>query len=351
MTRWIIVLFLIPLLFAGSCEKLKEAEVKDPNPYFRIMFYNVENLFDTEDDPEIDDQEFLPSSDKEWNLSRYRDKLSKLAWVIGEAGGDTLPILVGLAEIENRNTLEELISTAPLAGQDYGIIHRESPDKRGIDVALLYRANYFTPLTSNFLRLSFPTDTSLRSRDILYCKGRLASGDTLYVFVNHWPSRSSGEVESRPLRLAAAQAVKASIDSIMGSDPGADIVVMGDLNDEPQDLSVISGLQAELSFEIVQASKLYDLTIRLKDGFPGGTYKYKGTWNLLDHMVVSGSLMDTLRNFYVKTADIHVFANSRILEEDKQNMGQQPFRTYWGNNFHGGYSDHLPIYLDLRYKR
>jgi len=351
MARWIILSILIPLLLAGSCEKEKEGRAKDPNPYFRIMFYNVENLFDTEDDPLINDQEFLPSSEKEWNQSRYQDKLSKIAWIIGEAGEDTLPVLVGLAEIENRKTLDDLLTVAPLRGQDYRIIHQESPDLRGIDVALLYRANFFKPLTTDFIRLHFPSDTALKSRDILFCQGIMASGDTLCVFVNHWPSRSSGEVESRPLRMVAAKAVKAKIDSIRNTGRGTHFLLMGDFNDEPGDLSVISGLEARLSFEDINGMELYDLSVKLKDGFPGGTYKYKGTWNLLDHMVVSGTLMDTTRNLYVKTSDIHVFANSRILEEDKQNLGEQPFRTYWGNNYHGGYSDHLPVLLDLHYKR
>jgi predicted extracellular nuclease len=350
MARWIILSLLVPFLFAASCEKLKEGQAKDPNPYLRVMFYNVENLFDIEDDPLVNDEEFTPSSEKEWNQVKYQEKLSRIAWVIGAAGKDTLPPLVGLAEIENRGTLVDLLNTSPLAGQDYKIIHQESPDLRGIDVALLYRANFFTPLSTNFIRLSFPSDTALRSRDILFCKGVLVTGDTLCLFVNHWPSRSSGEVESRPLRMVAALAVKERIDSIRATDPGAKIIVMGDFNDEPQDLSVISGLQAQLAFGNIQPTGLYDLTISLKDDFPGGTYKYKGTWNLLDHIVVSGTLMDTTRNLYVKSSDIHAFAISRILEEDKQNLGEQPFRTYWGNNYHGGYSDHLPVYLDLHYK-
>ncbi len=349
--RVLLLLCLIPILLAGSCEKEKPAVNGDRNPHYRVMFYNVENLFDAEDDPLINDSEFQPGSEKKWTVERYHDKLDKIARIIGEVGQDTLPILVGLCEIENRRTLDDLIALAPLANQDYRIVHRESPDYRGIDVALLYRANYFNLLSQHFFPVWFPFDSAVRTREILYAKGVLGGKDTVHVFVNHWPSRSSGEVESRPLRAFVASAVRARVDSILAANNHANIVITGDFNDEPQDLSVVSALRALLTFQDTRAGELYDLTALLKSGFPGGTYKYKGNWNLLDHMVISGSLMDTTRSLYARTSDIHVFAPSRILEEDKEYMGDRPIRTYLGPYYHGGYSDHLPVYLDIHYRR
>ncbi|MFH0760028.1 MAG: endonuclease/exonuclease/phosphatase family protein [Bacteroidota bacterium] len=342
---------LLPFLLAASCEKDKPLVTGDSNPYFRIMFYNVENLFDTVDDPLTDDSEFLPESQKEWTEVRYHDKLEKIAQVIIDLGGDTLPVLVGFCEIENHGTLDDLLAVSGLAGLDYRIVHRDSPDKRGIDVGLLYRSRYFSLIRSDFIPILFPIDTAVRTRDILYANGILGGKDTIHLFVNHWPSRSSGEVESRPLRLYVAQTIKERVDSILLIDPQAAIVITGDFNDEPEDLSVVTGLQALLTCTNPIREQLYDLTPSIGSEEPGGTYKYKGTWNLLDHMVVSGTLLDTTRTYYVRPGDLKVFSAGYLLEEDKEYMGERPFRTYLGPYYHGGYSDHLPVYLDIHYRK
>jgi predicted extracellular nuclease len=341
----------LPLLLAGSCEKDKPLVTGDPNPYYRIMFYNVENLFDTEDDPLTNDGEFMPDSEKEWTDARYRDKLKKIVRVITDLGGDTLPVLVGMCEIENRHTLDDLLALPGLSGTDYRIVHQESPDRRGIDVGLLYRNRYFSLIRSEFIPIFIPFDTAVRTRDILYISGILGGIDTLHLFVNHWPSRSSGEVESRPLRMHVARAVKARVDSILMVSPGAHIVMTGDFNDEPEDKSVVSGLQALLSTASPREDKLYDLSQAISEKEPSGSYKYKGTWNVLDHMVVSGVLLDTANLLYVKPIDVHAFSAGYLLEEDREYMGQRPYRTYLGPHYHGGYSDHLPVYLDIHYRK
>jgi predicted extracellular nuclease len=349
--RYLAFLAFVSLLMAASCEKDKPSGDKDPNPHFRVMFYNVENLFDAIDDPLINDEEFLPGSAKKWTEERYLEKIDHIAKVIRDLGNDTLPVLVGLCEVENRKTVDDLIAKTVLKGLDYQIVHRESPDSRGIDVALLYRTRYFQLIDTHFFPIRFPFDTAVRTREILYAKGVLGSKDTLHVFVNHWPSRSSGEVQSRPLRVWVAEAVRYRVDSILRITPGAQILVTGDFNDEPMDLSVVSGLNALLTYDRPDRGKLYDLTQGLKDSPPGGTYKYKGTWNLLDHIVVSGSILDTTRLLYSRPDDLHVFQADYLLEPDKTNMGEQPFRTYSGNFYKGGYSDHLPVYLDIHYRK
>lgn len=339
------------LLLSASCEKEKPSGGADHNPHYRMMFYNVENLFDTIDDPLINDQEFLPGSQKNWTEGRYQNKLNQIAKVIRDLGHDTLPALVGLCEIENGKTLQDLISKTTLKGLDYQIVHHESPDSRGIDVALLYRSGYFQLIGSNFFAIRFPFDTTVRTREILYAYGVLGGKDTLHVFVNHWPSRSSGEVQTRPLRVWVAEAVRLRVDSILQLHPKAQILITGDFNDEPMDLSVVSGLHALLVYDKPEAGRLYDLTQRLKESSPGGTYKYKGNWNLLDHMVVSGSVLDTARLLYARPADLHVFHAGYLLDTDQTNLGEMPFRTYLGNYYQGGYSDHLPVYLDMHYRR
>lgn len=349
--KYIGIIMLAALFLAGSCDRDKPSGMKDPNPYFRVMFYNTENLFDAVDDPLVDDQEFLPGSPKKWTETRYQEKIDHIAKVIRDLGKDTLPILVGLCEVENRKTVDDLINKTSLRGTDYRIIHHESPDSRGIDVALLYRSRFFQLLDSHFFSVRFPFDTLSRTREILYAHGILGGKDTLHVFVNHWPSRSSGEIESRPLRLFVAETVRFRVDSIFRISPSARILITGDFNDEPMDQSVVSGLKALLSYEKPETGRLYDLTQGLKNSSPGGTYKYKGMWNLLDHMVVSGAILDTARMIYSRPADLHVFQAKYLLVADKTNMGDQPFRTYSGNFYQGGYSDHLPVYLDLHYRK
>jgi predicted extracellular nuclease len=349
--KYISFLVLASLLLAASCEKQQPSAATDPNPSFRVMFYNTENLFDAVDDPAINDEEFLPGSQKKWTEIRYEEKLDHVAKVIRDLGKDTLPILVGLCEVENRKTVDDLIGKTSLKGTDYKVVHKESPDSRGIDVALLYRSRYFQLLDSHFIKIEYPADPEFKTRDILYARGILVSKDTLHVFVNHWPSRSSGEIRTRPLRVFVAEQVKQRVDSILQRNPTAQIVITGDFNDEPMDLSVISGLKALLTYNNPERSGLYDLTNQLKNGTPGGSYKYKGTWSTLDHMVVSGSLLDTTRQLYSRPSDLHVFHEDYLLEADKENLGNRPLRTYMGSYYQGGYSDHLPVYLDIRYRK
>jgi predicted extracellular nuclease len=349
--KYLGLIALAVILAAASCEKEKPSAVTDPNPHFRVMFYNVENLFDTADDPQVNDEEFLPGSAKKWTEERYLVKLSQIAKVIKGLGGDTLPALIGLCEVENRKTLEDLIGKTALKGSDYRIIHQESPDSRGIDVALLYRSGYFQVTGYQFIPVKFPKNVDVRTREILYASGVLGGKDTLHVFVNHWPSRSSGEVQTRPLRMSAALTVRQKVDSILLSNPVAKILIKGDLNDEPMDESVMTGLRAQLAYDKPQPGNLYDLTQELRKSEPGGTYKYKGSWNLLDHIVVSGTILDTAGILYSRPADIRVFMPKYLVEADETNMGEQPLRTYLGSYYQGGYSDHLPVYLDIHYRK
>jgi len=348
--KYIVVLIVFGLLLSNSCEKEKPVlHPVDHNPYYRFMWYNVENLFDTLNNPDKQDDDFTPDGECHWNTERYIDKLNKINRVIHAVGGDSLPVLIGLAEVENRLVLEDLLSKTTLNGRGYRIVHHESPDYRGIDVALLYRSPFFRLLSTKFYPIWFPFDTTVRTREILYVKGVLGDLDTLHIFLNHWPSRSGGEFHSRPRRIFVAEFLKSRTDSIFRADSQARVVITGDFNDEPQDLSIVSGLHAGLQFDNPQPAVLYDLTGYLETVTSTGSYKYKGDWNFLDQFIVSGTLLDTLRPVYSRVTDHQVYQSYFLMERDESYLGSKPYRTYLGSYYHGGYSDHLPVFLNLRY--
>ncbi len=339
------------LVLSCSCEKKITDNTEDSNSFYRLMFYNVENLFDTLNNPDANDEDFMPDGRNQWNSERYYEKLRHIAKVVKDVGDEKFPVLVGLCEVENLDVLEGLVLATSLKDAGYEIIHKESPDYRGIDVALLYRPVDFHLLEYKTWQVWFPFDTGYSTRELLYAAGKLPSGDTLHIFVNHWPSRSGGEVETRPKRLFVAEMVRSKVDSLLGINPNARIVITGDFNDEPTDLSIVSGLNAYSSFDDPKNDRLYNLSHYLQKNINTGSYKYQGNWNMLDQFIISGSLLDTTGGIYSSQFDVHVFEAEYLLEKDNTNMGVKPYRTYLGDFYHGGYSDHLPVYLDIRYKK
>ena len=310
----------------------------------RIMFYNVENLFDTADDPSTADDEFTPRGKKHWTKAKYTDKLLKIAEVIDSVGDKELPCIIGLAEVENRWVLEDLTQKTALADGNYGIVHQDSPDRRGIDVALLYRKDCFELLETDFLRLSFPEDTTIRTRDILYASGVLDS-DTLHFFVCHFPSMIGGEKQSEWRRERAASTVRHKVDSLLAVQSRAGIVIMGDLNGK-----------ANTPAQKVLGTKSSDKKPRCKDLYNTGyyllkknygSYRYKGNWQTIDHLILSGALLDG-HSVWKADRRLTVFSAPFLLEEDKTYFGYKPCPTYRGPRYVGGYSDHLPIYIDLK---
>lgn len=339
-----------------SCVSERKSVNKVQGPEFsknsyRVMFYNVENLYDTENDPEKNDEEFLPEGDRYWSNSRYKQKLSNVYKVIVAVGEWDLPLLVGFSEIENRKVLEGLLNNTPLYKSDYKIIHYESPDLRGIDVALLYRSELFSPIIHKQIRVVWPENIGTgTTRDILYASGVTKEGDTLHVFVNHWPSRWGGQMETEEKRMFVAKLLKTQTDSIFKLNPYANIIIMGDLNDYPTDRSLLESLKTNTSFEKIKSNKLYNLSYYLQEVKMLGTHKYNGQWGILDQIIVSGALLDSTRNIYTTPEDAHVFNKEFLLEPDEKYTGQKVNRTYVGYKYHGGYSDHLPTYLDIKKK-
>jgi len=213
------------------------ANAQDKTKAACIAFYNLENLFDTIDDPRTNDAEFLPGGTNHWTSERYLTKLSNMAFVISKIGGEIIkggPTLLGVSEIENKGVLEDLINTPPLKGLGYGIVHYDSPDKRGVDVALLYKKAAFKVVNTTSNRLTMPGKTDWFSRDQLVVSGEL-DGEMIHIIVNHWPSRGAGP----EYRAAAAALSKKLTDSLQQINPDAKVFIMGDLNDDPTDVSCL----------------------------------------------------------------------------------------------------------------
>jgi predicted extracellular nuclease len=317
------------------------------NRYLRVMFYNVENLFDTRHDSLKNDEEFLAEGSRHWTADKMYKKINNIARVITAVGGWEPPDLVGLSEIENRYVLNALVRNSPLKVQNYQIIHRESPDIRGIDVALLYQRNKFRPVTIDFIPVIYEGNSHSTTREILMVKGLTNRKDTLFVFVNHWPSRWEGQLESEERRMFVASIVRNKVDSIFTCQPGANIIIMGDLNDYPDNKSLVDILKAKTEYDTIQENELYNLSYYLQFKKGLGTLKYDGHWGILDQMVVSGRLLVKNQQLFTSIEDAHVYNADFLLEKDEAQLGFKPFRTFIGFQYHGGFSDHLPVYLDL----
>ena len=375
------------IVVAAGCKSANTAvsgssgSAKDP---YRIAFYNVENFFDTEDDPLTRDEEFTPTGKLEWTPERYAKKVKNIGSVVAAVH----PSVLGLCEVENRRVVEDLLKGTPaLVAADYGICHYDSPDERGIDVALVYRKKDFRVISDRPIRVTMPpdavdpndapakpknsnkqgknkpvdtTDSTLNAanqssapkkstrsaptRDILFVDGIFGGKDTVSFYVNHWPSRRLGDKYSAPRRMAVARTLRRDIDSLLTVRPKAKIVIMGDFNDQPTDPSIAQGLRARDNVNATGNGDLfaimYDLHLLDK-----GSYFYKGIWDMLDQIIVSPNLLTTQKGS-LRAENPVIFEEDWIMFKHKD-YGLLPNRTYGGKNYYGGYSDHLPIYLDM----
>ena len=339
------VFLLFSLVFAKAQNKWEFKTY--PRGDYRIMFYNCENFFDIYDDPEKRDDDFTPDGIKHWTKKKYEEKLLHISRVITAVGGGKPPELVGLCEVENQFVLEQLTTKSPLKVFGYKIIHYESPDHRGIDVALLYQPSKFTPVFTQKIPVNFPEDMGKPTRDILYVKGLLTNGDTLNVFVNHWPSRWGGMLATEPKRMFVASILRSKADSIMKANPNAYIIMMGDLNDFPTNKSLTETFHALHDFDTIKPTEFYNLSWYLQEVKHEFSHRYHGEEGILDQMIVSGTLLDTTNTVYTTPDNAHIYNAPFLLEDDKHGPGKVPFRTYIGMKYHGGYSDHLPPYIDI----
>lgn len=313
-----------------------------------IGFYNLENLFDTINNEElILSEEFTPDSEKKWTSSRYHEKLSNMAFVISKMATDLTSdgiAILGVCEVENRGVLEDLVLEQSIKDRNYQIIHYDSPDARGIDVGLLYNPLYFEISNSKTYKLSLTNNPDYLSRDQLVVSGFL-DGENIHVIVNHWPSRRGGEEKSRYKRNAAGDLTRSIVDSLLVINSNAKILVMGDMNDDPTNESIIKHLQAKGKQNELKEGELFNPMYQLqKDGF--GTLAYRDTWNLFDMVIVSQGLLGEDKSDY-KFQKAVVF-NKNFLKQKEGNYAGYPNRTFGGKKYLGGYSDHFPVYVILK---
>ncbi len=313
-----------------------------------IGFYNLENLFDTINNPLTNDEDFLPNGSYRYNTAIYIEKQSNMARVIADMGTELTPdglAILGVAEVENRDVLEDLVKQKSIKDRNYQIVHFDSPDPRGIDVALLYQSKYYTVLGAKTIPMTAYEEggTARGTRDILLVSG-LLDGDPVHVLVNHWPSRRGGEAATRPLRNAAALICKNVADSITMADPKAKILIMGDLNDDPVSPSVRQVLNAKADKKDAPEGGFFNPFYEFyKKGI--GTLAYQDSWNLFDQIILSQSLVNSRIGGY-QFYQAKVF-NAPYLFQNTGHFKGYPHRTYSGNTYIGGYSDHFPTFVYL----
>ena len=312
-----------------------------------IAFYNLENFYDTIHNPIINDDDFTPTGIKQYTKDIYTDKVTKLATVISMIGTDISPngpAILGVAEIENDTVLNDLIHHPLLNYRHYQFIHYDSKDPRGIDVALLYDPKVFTPEKAEKLFVQVPGNSkqAFYTRDILYVKGWLA-GESIHVYVNHWPSRRGGEERSSPARAAAAMVCKAHLNKVLQKEPNAKIIVMGDLNDDPDSPSITQTLQAKPSIAKTKPGELFNPWFQLyANGI--GTLANRDAWGLFDQIIISYAWLNQQQGFFFH--EQHIFSQN-FMKENTGRYKSYPMRTWDGNTYRGGYSDHFPTYIIL----
>ena len=340
-------IWLVLALFIITDNLILAQDKKDEYKVAAIGFYNLENLFDTIDSPITNDADFLPSGRLAWNTEKYISKQANMAKVISELGTELSPdglAVFGVAEVENAKVLEDLSAQTAIKNRNYKVVHYDSPDERGIDCGLLYNPKYFTVTYSKAYPIQLVNEKTGEkdfTRDILYVVGQF-DGEPMHFMVGHWPSRRGGEAASAPGRAAAAKVCKMLSDSILAADENAKIVIMGDLNDDPDSKSLTKVLEAKGDTKDVKKGGLYNpMFDHYKNG--DGTMAYRDAWSLFDQMVLSQPCVNKKTGGWQFYKSI-VFRRPWLLQTEGAFRGY-PFRTYVGDIFINGYSDHLPVYL------
>lgn len=315
-----------------------------------VVFYNLENLFDTINDPDKWDDEFLPDGDKKWNSVKYQKKLSNMERVLFDiaAINKNFPAVIGVSEIENRLVLEDLIAQPKLSHGNYRIVHYDSPDRRGVDCAFFYRPDVFKLEGSKAHKFDMPGMPNFYTRDLVTMWGTI-EGEPFFFLVSHWPSRLGGKEASDPKREAAARQCRRIADSVRMANPNTKVVIMGDLNDDATDKSVTEVLGAKGNIKKLVAGDLYNPYIDvLKAGY--GTLAYRDSWNLFDNIIVSENLatgstgeLKLQRGEGTKFYG-NIFRRSYMIQREGQYKGY-PLRSFVGNNFQNGFADHFPVYI------
>lgn len=316
----------------------------------KVVFYNVENFYDWENDSSVNDEEFLPEGSRRWTKYRFEEKAVHLFQVFAAIGEKDFPDIIGMAEVENAFVLDYLCHKTPMKKIPMGMVHRDSPDPRGIDACMLYRMDKLKLLRSEFIHIKQKNGQLFQTRDIVYASFETRDKDVLHVFVNHWPSRRGGEMETQEKRNLVAGTLRSKVDSLFKADFASKIVIIGDFNDEPFNKSITKVLKTQTPGANINGTSLYNLSTTFYKNYRTGTLKFKGNWSIFDQIIISGALMEK-KNLYTYQNCAGVFNQSFLLSEDKSHMGYMPWRTYNGLTYSGGYSDHLPVYLNLYFQK
>ncbi len=328
----LIALFLTLSLFSIAQDKLK----------LGVAFYNTENLFDTIDNPNINDEEFLPNSKLKWGGARYAKKIKNISMVIDSMNKEfkSYPSLMGFCEIENQVVLEDLIKVSGFEDNTYKALSSSGSDKRGIQVGLVYNSKVLKYLSKEELVVNDPRATEpYLTRNVLVVYFKVKK-ETLAVFVNHWPSRREGEVESQRKRAYAASKVREKIMSLHNSSPETKFLIMGDFNDHPSDKSIFETLGAFRESPIIN-NPYFQL-----DSLGQGSHYYESKWKVLDQIMISANLNKPSGGLKYIPFSALIFKRNFLLFQNKDGI-PKPNRTYSGQNYHGGFSDHMPIYLEI----
>lgn len=326
----------------------------------RVAFWNMENFFDPFVDSTKAYNAFTEDGMQHWTKSRFYKKRNNMYKAILAMSENRPMGIIGMCEVENEYVLSAIFDQTPLKKHNYRFVHYEGPDKRGIDPAIVYSLDHFQLVESAVFPYYNPEDTAYHSRDILYAKfvtievpepveGPPHKVDTLHVFVNHWPSRYSGELETVGSRLCSAAILRAKVDSIVAAAPEGyqpKVIMMGDLNDCPTDPSVYDVLRARHSSEM-EPDCFFNLFGK-KDGLGfEGTLKHQTDWQIFDQIIVTEGVMNDREGLHYQEGSARIFHADFMLEDDEVYHGKKLFRTYIGPRYFGGFSDHLPVYIDL----
>lgn len=310
-----------------------------------VAFYNIENFFDIYDNPLKNDNSFLPEAPKHWTKERYYNKLSHISEAINMLNDYGTPAIIGLTEVENKEVLNDIVSHSALQ-HEFGFVHHNSADIRGIDVALLYNMRYFEVLEHHPIAIQFPHKPHFSSRDILYVQGCFAKGDKVHIFINHWPSRREGINKTNKFRMAAANTLRQACYKIWAQEPEAKIILMGDFNDEANNKSITNGLSAKPR-KNMRPTDFYNLAT-LPHKMHKGSSVFNSQWFLFDQILISEGLRAASSGVSITAEGQQVLYNKKLMTYDKNIHDYIPWRTYEAHDkYVGGYSDHLPVFVEI----
>lgn len=337
-------IMLLMLVLGCACR----ASAQPSRDSLMVAFYNVENLFHPSDDSLTRDDDFTPEGLYHWSYKKYYKKIANVAKVLVAMGGGSLPALVGLAEIENEQVLKDLCYRSPLRAYGYRYVHHDSPDRRGVDVALLYRDSLVTVLREHKVPVVFPFEPKTRNRDLLYALVRLPCGDSLHLVVNHWTSRFGGYAATIPKRNHYADVTRQLVDSVMHLNPFANVLLLGDFNDYATDESMVAHLRARAFAPENSEDTLFNLMYYFENQNNMGSHKHEDFWRCLDQIIVSRALLLGHSRLRIAHQRPYIFQAPFLFVPDEKYGGVKTYRTFLGPRYIGGYADHLPVYVVLQ---